>query len=172
MIHRKKSTLPFYYGLKKCFTHRAEQSGGSTPLNCKNMHSKLGVAIISATVREISKISLSLGCLGQMLCGIPRYLSAPQSAHSRRGRQTFTVPNAHCLNPANSVPAGLALWGEKRSRATPRTPSPPGTGARLRWRAAHGGQPECSSRSGQAASGGPALRCTCGVLPAIGGHRP
>lgn len=119
--------------------------------NCKNMHSKLGFAIISATVGEITKISLSLCWLRcetrQMLCGIPRYLSAPQSpsAHSRRGRQTFTVPNAHRPSPANLVPAGTELRSEKRSPTTHRTASPHGTGARLRWRAAHGGQPECAA---------------------------
>lgn len=132
-----------------CIQSRAEQREQAT--NCESMHSKLGFAIISATVGEITKISLTLCCFRcetrQMPCGIPRYLSAPQSrsSHSRRGRQTFTVPNAHRPSPANLVPAETALRSEKRSLTTHWIPSPHGTGARLRWRAAHGKQPECAA---------------------------
>lgn len=47
------------------------------------MHPKPGFAIISAIVRETTKISLNLCCFrcetGQMLCGIPRYLWASKS---------------------------------------------------------------------------------------------
>lgn len=118
------------------------------------MHHKPGLAVISATIREITELSLNLSCFRcktrQMLCGIPKVSfgsPVPESAHahSRPGGQTFTAPNAHCPSPGNSVPEGTALQGEKRSPTTPWIPPPHGTGARLRWSTVPGGQRECAA---------------------------
>lgn len=141
------SALRLYYETENVLYTQSRVKWREHATNCKNVHPKPGFAIISATVGEITKISLSLCCFRcetrQMLCGIPpRYLLAPKSPcllTPDKAGQTFTVPNALCPGPANSVPSGTAQPGEKRCLTTHRLPSAHGTGARLRWPAAHGG---------------------------------
>lgn len=139
------------------------------------------MAIISAIVRKITELSLNLSCLRcetrQMLCGIPRYLSAPQSP---------------CLLTLTPDQTGKLLQHPMLIALVQETRSPRGRRCRVRsglprlpgsLHLMAPGPPQVAGRSGRtagvrgfqssrAASDGPEPPYTCGVRPAIPGHRP
>lgn len=103
-----------------------------------------------------------------MLCGIPN----PRLLTPDQAGKLLRYPMLTALVQETRSPRRTALQGEKRSPTTPRIPltswhrGPPQVAGRSQRTAGVRG-----SRSGRAASDGPEPPYTCGVRPAIPGHR-